>query len=64
MKIDVAFYCKKCDGMSTANTCPHEENYRIHISGTIIRDMLKNNEKISIKISRPEVIKFIKKYYV
>ena len=63
LKIDITFYCNKCDGVATAKTCPHSEENRIHISGTRQRLMLSNDEKISTKFSRPEVIKVLRKYY-
>jgi len=49
--------------METAKTCPHGEEDRIHISGTRQREMLSNNEEISPKFSRPEVIAVLRKYY-
>src|SRR3546814_2415149 len=33
LKFDVTFYCRKCYGMATAKTCPHDPEYRISISG-------------------------------
>ena len=49
--------------MATAKTCPHGEEDRIPISGTRQREMLSNNEEISPKFSRPEVIAVLRKYY-
>ena len=61
LKFDISFYCIKCDGMSTSKTCPHGKKSRVEISGTILRRKLKNNEEVSSKISRPEVVEFLKK---
>ena len=63
LKIDITFYCEKCDGMATAKTCPHDEKYRIQVSGTRQREMLSNGEDISTKFSRPEVVDVLRKYY-
>ncbi len=57
-----AFYCKKCGGMATEKTCPHSEEYRIKISGTKIRRMLKNGEKPPEYMMRPEVAEVVLKY--
>jgi sulfate adenylyltransferase len=63
LKIGITFYCHKCDGMASAKTCPHDENCRVHISGTLQREMLQNKEEISPKFSRPEVVAVLRKYY-
>jgi sulfate adenylyltransferase len=63
LKIGITFYCHKCDGMGSAKSCPHDENFRVHISGTRQREMLQNNEEISPKFSRPEVVAVLRKYY-
>ena len=63
LKIDITFYCEVCDGMATAKTCPHDEKFRINVSGTRQREMLSNGEEISTKFSRPEVITVLRKFY-
>ena len=63
LKIDITFYCIKCDGMVTAKTCPHGPDERINISGTRQREMLTNKEEISPKFSRPEVVAVLREYY-
>jgi sulfate adenylyltransferase len=63
LKIDVTFYCKKCYGMATAKTCPHDAKDRISISGTQQREMLSSNAEIPPEFSRPEVVAILKKYY-
>ena len=63
LKIDITFYCEVCDGMATAKTCPHNEKFRINVSGTRQREMLSNGEEISTKFGRPEVITVLRKFY-
>ena len=63
LKIDITFYCEVCDGMATAKTCPHDEKFRINVSGTRQREMLSNGEEISTKFGRPEVITVLRKFY-
>ena len=38
LKIDIAFYSYKCGGMATGRTCPSEQNERLNISGTRLRE--------------------------
>jgi sulfate adenylyltransferase len=63
LKIDITFFCTACYGMATAKTCPHEDQQRIHISGTQQRDMLSRGADIPIEFSRPEVVKILRNYY-
>jgi len=63
LKIDVTFYCRKCYGMATAKTCPHDPKYHISISGTEQRKMLSTNADIPPEFSRPEVVAILKEYY-
>ncbi|NQU61295.1 MAG: sulfate adenylyltransferase [Rhodospirillales bacterium] len=63
LKIDITFFCKKCDGMATAKTCPHDKEHHISISGTKQREMLSKGEDIPGEFSRPEVVKILQEYY-
>ena len=63
LKIDITFYCKKCYGMATGKTCPHEASDRIQISGTEQRRMLSEGADIPPEFSRPEVVKILQDYY-
>jgi len=63
LKIDVTFYCRKCYGMATGKTCPHDPKYHISISGTEQRAMLSSNAEIPPEFSRPEVVAILKDYY-
>lgn len=48
------FYCTRCDTPATEQTCPHDERYRINISGTGIREMLRYGVLPPKEIVRPE----------
>jgi sulfate adenylyltransferase len=63
LKIDITFYCRKCFGMATGKTCPHNPEHHISISGTEQREMLSNDAAIPPEFSRPEVVAILKKYY-
>lgn len=63
LKIDVTFYCRKCYGMATAKSCPHDPKEHISISGTQQREMLSTDAEIPPEFSRPEVVAILKKYY-
>jgi sulfate adenylyltransferase len=63
LKIDVTFYCRKCYGMATAKTCPHDPVHRISISGTQQREMLSTGADVPPEFSRPEVVAILREYY-
>lgn len=59
LEIDVrlfheVFYCTRCDHPATEQTCPHGEKYRINISGTGIRELLRYGVLPPKEIVRPE----------
>lgn len=63
LKIDITFYCRKCYGMATGKTCPHDRENHISVSGTEQRQMLETGADIPLEFGRPEVVEILRKYY-
>ncbi len=53
------FYCRKCGGMVNEKICPHNDDYRIRISGTRLRRMLLSGFKPPEYLMRPEVVEVV-----
>ncbi len=49
------FWCRKCGGMVSAKTCPHDSSYHVALSGTQVREMLSRGEAPPPEFTRPEV---------
>ncbi|MGQ4646799.1 sulfate adenylyltransferase [Lyngbya aestuarii] len=55
MKFEHAFYCTRTQTMATSKTSPSSKEERIHLSGTKVRQMLRNGELPPPEFSRPQV---------
>jgi sulfate adenylyltransferase len=55
MFFDNTFFCRRCDGMASAKTCPHDVDHHVSLSGTKLREMLSRGEVPPIEFTRPEV---------
>jgi sulfate adenylyltransferase len=58
-KFEYAFFCKKCGGVVSAKTCPHNQEDWIYLSGTQVREMLRRGEMLPEEFTRPEVAKVL-----
>lgn len=56
---DHTFYCRKCGGIVSIKTCPHDRSEHVVLSGTQVRQMLERGEALPTEFTRPEVSKVL-----
>jgi sulfate adenylyltransferase len=49
------FFCRKCGGMASSKTCPHDAASRVTLSGTQVRDMLSSGQVPPPEFTRAEI---------
>jgi sulfate adenylyltransferase len=53
------FYCKVCMGTVSERTCPHDQQHRLELSGTKLRQMVSSGERPPELLMRPEIADLI-----
>jgi sulfate adenylyltransferase len=53
------FFCRRCGGMASDKTCPHDGTDRVTLSGTQVRNMLQNGQLPPPEFTRSEVARVL-----
>jgi sulfate adenylyltransferase/3'-phosphoadenosine 5'-phosphosulfate synthase len=55
LRFDNTFYCRACAGIVSAKTCPHDATEALMLSGTQVRQLLREGTAPPAEFTRPEV---------
>jgi 3'-phosphoadenosine 5'-phosphosulfate synthase len=55
LRFDNTFYCQACAGIVSAKTCPHDATQAVMLSGTQVRELLREGTAPPAEFTRPEV---------
>jgi len=61
LRFENSFYCRRCEGMASDKTCPHEAeaDARVALSGTAVRALLRAGQLPPPEFTRPEVARVL-----
>lgn len=59
LKFEHAFYCTRCNGMTSKKTCPHPDEAHVFLSGTKVREMVSNGQAPPPEFTRPEIAEIL-----
>lgn len=62
-KFEHTFYCRRCDAVASDRTCPHDRDARLILSGTAVRQLLREGGEVPREFSRPEVTAILHEAY-
>jgi sulfate adenylyltransferase len=49
--------------MASGRTCAHQDEDRLQVSGTQLREWLSEGAQVPAEFSRPEVLEILRQYY-
>ncbi|MGE5183296.1 MAG: sulfate adenylyltransferase, partial [Acidobacteriota bacterium] len=63
LKFEPTFFCRACDNLASARTCPHDKTERVELSGSKVRETLRAGGHLPREFSRPEVAEVLRAHF-
>lgn len=63
LPFDFAFYCEVCETFASEKTCPHDNSNHLYLSGTKVREKLRNGESLPRTFTRKKVEDILQSHY-
>jgi sulfate adenylyltransferase len=63
LKFEPTFYCSACDALASPRSCPHGPATRLELSGTRVREILRQGGNLPRKFTRPEIAEILRDHY-
>ena len=63
LKFEPTFFCRACDNLASARTCPHDKSERVDLSGSKVRETLRAGGHLPREFSRPEVAEVLRSHF-
>ncbi len=62
LRFEHAAWCKVCEGMTSAKTCPHGPDQKVFLSGTKVRQMLADGQSPPHEFTRPQIAEILTRW--
>ncbi len=63
LKLEPTFFCRACEALASIRTCPHDASTRVELSGTRVREILREGGTLPHEFTRPEVAEVLREHY-
>jgi sulfate adenylyltransferase len=63
LRLEPTFYCRACETLASTRTCPHPPSERLELSGSRVREILRDGGDLPHEFTRPEVAEILRAHY-
>src|SRR6266851_1366040 len=63
LRFDAMFFCRACENLTSARSCPHPPDQRVELSGTQVRQTLRAGGHLPPEFTRYEVAEVLRAHY-